>query len=363
MALQSLPFAIQGGSHPAEIARNAFAAAFGVPHATHTAGVSVTTAGGGHGVVGAGDMAVTQLGTPAMKVNVAAGAAIVRAGGARVKGVYPTYNDATVEVTIAASDATNPRIDLIILHTPDTNYGDASNVPVFVAVAGTPAASPAVPSLSSYPNCLVLAQIAVAAGATSIVTANITDKRTYAAALGGTLYAPLTALLPASGIRPGTIAYDDQTDSLKYTPDGGTTWSAVGATSTVGVVGKASNSSSTQAVTTEADLTNLTATITAVAGRCYKVTYKIAGTMSAVDMQWWARVYADGAAVDGTYGNRKTFYGTAGKWDSLSGVVYITGLSAGSRVIKLRAATTGGTATIDYANATAYMIVEDIGAG
>lgn len=215
MTFQTLPWSTQGQTHPAEIARSAQAAAMGVPVGTHTAAVASMTAGGGHGVIDDPDLAVTQLGSPAMKVNVATGAAFIRAGGARVKGTYAVYNDATVEVTIASSDPTNPRIDLIIVHVPDTNYGDASNVPVAIAVQGTPAGSPAVPSLAAYANCLVLAQVAVAAAVSTILTANITDKRTFAAAIGGTMRGPAAAPPTGASLRAGLRFFERDTYKTK----------------------------------------------------------------------------------------------------------------------------------------------------
>lgn len=224
MAFQSLPWAIQGATHPAPIARNQTAAAFGVPVAAHTAAVAATTAGGGHGIIDAGDLAVTQKGTPAMAVVVALGRAIIRSGAASslLNGCYTVLNDAAVEVTIAASDPTNPRIDLIIIHQPDTNDGDASNVPLALAVTGTPAASPAVPALTAYKNCLVLAQIAVAAAATTIVTANITDKRTRAYALGGVCVCTSTTRPTGGSLHAGLRIFE--TDTLRELTYDGTGW-------------------------------------------------------------------------------------------------------------------------------------------
>ena len=215
MTVQALPWSIQGQSHEAPIQRNATAAMFGAPVAAHVAGVSVVTAGGGHGVVGSGDLAVTQNGTPNMSVNIAAGRAIIRNGEAAsiLGGCYAFLNDATVNVAIATADGTNPRIDLVVAQVRDANYSGASNDARLTVVTGTPAASPAVPSLTSYPNCVVLAQVAVAAAAGSIVTANITDKRTFAYALGGT--ARGLAATPPSGASLRTGLQFFETDTYK----------------------------------------------------------------------------------------------------------------------------------------------------
>lgn len=224
MTVQSMPWAIQGASHPAENARNVLGAMFGVPVAAHTAAASVTTAGGGHGVVGATDLAVSQNGTPNMSVNVAAGRAIVRSGGTSslLAASYAFLNDATVNVSIAAADPTNPRRDLVIAQVRDTNYGEAANDARITVVTGTPAASPSDPALTSYPNCVVLARVAVAAAATTILTANITDLRTRATALGGRVACTSTTRPTGASLFNGLGIWE--TDTFRSLDYDGTGW-------------------------------------------------------------------------------------------------------------------------------------------
>ena len=126
------------------------------------------------GVIGSGSMAVTAQASPNMTVNIADGWAAVVATTADL-GVYTFYNDATVIQTISAANATNPRIDLIVATVNDAQYSGSVNNVVFTTVAGTPAASPTVPATPN--NSIVLAQIAVAANATTITNSNITDRR------------------------------------------------------------------------------------------------------------------------------------------------------------------------------------------
>ena len=94
---------------------------------------------------------------------------------------YKVYhdNDAVKNVLITAADATNPRIDIIVMKCDVSQDPDsaAANIASIIAIAGTPAGSPSAPATPA--NCLKIGQVAVAAGATSIVTANITDSRTY----------------------------------------------------------------------------------------------------------------------------------------------------------------------------------------
>lgn len=81
------------------------------------------------------------------------------------------------QVTIADNVSGNPRIDSICIKV-DTSAmpnANASNVATIVAVQGTPNPSPVAPSIPA--NFLLLANIAVANGFSSITTANITDAR------------------------------------------------------------------------------------------------------------------------------------------------------------------------------------------
>lgn len=227
MTVQALPWAIQGQSHDAVVVRNLIAAMFGVPVAAHAAAASVTTAGGGHGVVGAGDLAVTQNGTPNMSVNVAAGRCIVRAGNASsiAAACWSGMNDAAVNVAIAAADPTNPRRDLVIFQVRDSNYGEAASDARITVVTGTPAASPSDPALTSYPNALVLARVAVAAAATTVTNANITDLRTRVHAVGGVRVCTSTTRPTGASLFAGLEIFE--TDTLRKLVYDGSAWLVV----------------------------------------------------------------------------------------------------------------------------------------
>lgn len=81
-------------------------------------------------------------------------------------GVYYTIGAASSAVTLATADATNPRIDLITMKISDRTIDK---------VTGTAAASPVVPSVPT--GYIPLARVAVAANATGIANAAITDLR------------------------------------------------------------------------------------------------------------------------------------------------------------------------------------------
>ena len=163
MALRTPPSWLQNAQHPAENDRN-----------TTTNAIWYSA-----GVVDNGDLLVSQQGTPAMGVSVAAGRALIEGTQTATQSFYIAFNDAATNVSIASADPTNARIDLIVVTVQDSYYGGTvNNQVIFQAVTGTPSGSPVAPSAPA--NSLVLARVAVAANATSIVSGNITDFRTFA---------------------------------------------------------------------------------------------------------------------------------------------------------------------------------------
>lgn len=193
-------------------------------HTDLSPAVSLVSAGGGHGVVGSGDLAVTEKsGTPNMSVDVAAGTAFIRGTQGADQGVYIGTNDAVVNVVIAAADATNARKDLIVAKVRDAAYSGASDDLQLTVIQGTPAASPADPTVSE--DTLVLARVDVPALDTSITNSQITDLRTRAYALGGVSNVSTLSLLPNPAFQ-GQDAYTRDTGkSYRYT---GSAWIEVG---------------------------------------------------------------------------------------------------------------------------------------
>jgi len=112
-----------------------------------------------------------------MNVHVAPGAAFIPGTETTTQGVYGVYVDASVAVPIAAADATNPRISLIVLQVLDAGYSGSSNIGQAIEVAGVPASSPVAPAVPK--NSIVLAQVLVAHSVTSITSSAITDERAF----------------------------------------------------------------------------------------------------------------------------------------------------------------------------------------
>ena len=158
MALRTPPSWLQNGSHPAENDRLSMQS------------IIATT-----GIIGTSSLAVTQASTPGMAVQVATGWGAIVGNYTTNMGVYQFYNDAATQLSVTAADPTNPRIDRVVVTVNDSYYTGSTNNVTFTVVAGTAAASPVAPATPT--NSLSLATIAVAAGATSIVNANITDTR------------------------------------------------------------------------------------------------------------------------------------------------------------------------------------------
>lgn len=159
MALRTPPSWEQNASHPAENDR------------LTTQALWATT-----GIIGTSSLATTQNSPAGMSVVVAAGWAAIVGTTQPNMGAYVVYNDASTVLTISTANPTNPRIDLICATINDSYYSGSTNNVVFQVIAGTPSGSPAVPALPA--NSIAIAQVAVAAAATSITNANISDLRT-----------------------------------------------------------------------------------------------------------------------------------------------------------------------------------------
>lgn len=210
MALRTPPSWLQNGSHPAENDR------------LTTTGVIWRTGG----VADFGSMRVSQSGTPAMSVSIAAGHAMIAGTQTANQGLYIAYNDGATTVAIATASPTLPRIDRICVVVQDAFYGGtANNQVIYQAVTGTPNASPVAPAAPN--NAVTLALVAVAANATSIVDANITDSRVTATLGENAFSASATAAntLTVNAIASQTgklLKLNDSTGAQKFavSPDG-----------------------------------------------------------------------------------------------------------------------------------------------
>lgn len=100
----------------------------------------------------------------------------VKSGQALIRGHY--YQSTAVEtLVVTTADATNPRIDIVVLE-----LDPSANSITLKVTAGTPASSPVAPTVVQTDGGiyqLKLAEVAVAAGATTISAGNVTDTRGF----------------------------------------------------------------------------------------------------------------------------------------------------------------------------------------
>lgn len=116
-----------------------------------------------------------------------------------MSATFPVSNLSTqpVQATVSTANSTNPRIDAVVIYI-DTNVAASQavanneNRTKAVVVAGTPATNPSAPTASQIKAQIgtanpyeVIAEIRVGAGTTSILDANITDRRNPATLADG----------------------------------------------------------------------------------------------------------------------------------------------------------------------------------
>lgn len=148
--------------------------------------------------------------TSGMNFNLNAGTCFVQGTSSATAGLWPLVLDLTTLLTVGASDPTNPRIDSVIAVVSDV--GTVSSTALFKILPGTPAGSPVAPTLPA--NALLLANIAVAAGAVTLSAGSFTDTRVYSCAAGGILIHPNTTGATITG-PPGSYLHDLNANRLK----------------------------------------------------------------------------------------------------------------------------------------------------
>lgn len=158
MTLLTPPNWLQAGSYPAQYDR------------LNQQALYSTT-----GIIGQNSLEVTPNSPAGMSVRVASGWAAVVGTTTTDMGVYTLYNDATATLTITTADPTNDRIDLVCATVRDAYYSGAFNDVIFQVIAGTPSATPVVPTLPD--NSISLAEVLVGAAVTQINSGDITDTR------------------------------------------------------------------------------------------------------------------------------------------------------------------------------------------
>lgn len=259
------------------------------------------------------DVATVQPGTAVIPGNAAAG-----------QGPYRVSLPSVSSGALAARNATNPRIDLVVLRVLDTDVvpSHGAYTGQLEVITGTPAAVPAAPDLPSMAVELGRVTVpAVGAGAASVSTIG----RTYATAVGGVLVVPMQSQLPASAATYQRAIDLSNGRVLEYT---GSAWaqvnpSPVWTTSAGGV-----NAPATTAWAAEAT-GGLTASITVPSSGRLRVS--IAAYLyqsTAGKLTQWGMKLSGVTTRDPSAGEVLTVYGTAAL---RAGVTYLlSGLPSGS---------------------------------
>jgi hypothetical protein len=165
MTVAATPWALQKGSHSAQLAR--------------LAGSSLLNAAGG--TVVAKGLEVTEHSAANMSVNVAGGipngAIWVPGTTTATQGQYFCWNESTTNLGIGAASEANPRIDTVVAQVKDEALAGVGNEFTLSVVAGTPEAGATLENLKGAgavpASSLVLAYVLVPAKAASIKNAEI----------------------------------------------------------------------------------------------------------------------------------------------------------------------------------------------
>jgi hypothetical protein len=148
------------------------------------------------GVSGSTHLAVSQRAAGAnMSVDIAVGQAWVEIDTGTRNGFGHVTSDAVENRAVTASNATNPRVDQVVLQWNETAIPTGSgDVPTLVVLAGTPTAGAQIssPTGANYRagaatlgnDRLLLADVLVPAASSSVTSANIVDRRPSAVAPG-----------------------------------------------------------------------------------------------------------------------------------------------------------------------------------
>lgn len=141
-------------------------------------------------------------------------------------GAVPAVNDGPLTLTVAASSATNPRIDAVCVRYAGETVVQGSRGSFCEVITGNPSATPGPPLLPT--NGQLLATIAVGAGATTITNAMITNARAQTSAAGG--IAVSRADNDVIGVYAGQ--YRDRADTGNLERWNGVQWTPVGTSAT-----------------------------------------------------------------------------------------------------------------------------------
>lgn len=192
------------------------------------------------GIMGSGDLQVTQSSPTGMSVNIAVGVCAIEGDDQPFQGKYLVRSDAVeTNLPIGVAPGSGTRHDLVVLRVRDSNAaGGLFDDAIFEVVAGTPSGSPVDPAIPN--TALVLARVRVAAGTSAITNSLIDDLRvransnydfladntiTSAKLVNGTIVdadinasAGIAATKLGSGVLPATVTVGSANFTNSYVP-------------------------------------------------------------------------------------------------------------------------------------------------
>jgi hypothetical protein len=131
------------------------------------------------------NLSMLQVGGGNMTVDVEPGLCYVPGSEAVAQFGYWVVNDASVNIgPFAAAHATQNRIDTVYVKVNDSFYSGATNNAQILIATGTPGSGSAA-SLTGINNVFKVGEVTVRAGATSIITTDISNNARYFTAPGG----------------------------------------------------------------------------------------------------------------------------------------------------------------------------------
>ncbi len=204
------PLWVDGGTYPGELARFQHVSASFLNVSNGQVMGGVLPSGGQLKVAAASGM----------NVSVAMGYVLCPSSAGSVYGGYLFGLSSAATLSVATSDPTNPRIDMVVAYVYDDGESDSS---AYVEVlTGTPTAGATLTNLNGAPvapaNSVILAYVLVPAASTSVSSGNVSNTTTKTVAQGGIL--PVTLGDQPAGFT-GMYMHDYTSGRLMHNPLGG----------------------------------------------------------------------------------------------------------------------------------------------
>lgn len=306
------------------------------------------------GVIGQKSLKVHQTGAASQSVLIDAGSVLIQ-GNAASQGAYVAALDAQKTLLMAAAHASLTRIDVVYARVFDATDGTGpGELWVVDKIEGTAGGGePALP----FNDAIKLAAITRAANDNVISDGEITDKRTFATALGGVIPEPLVAGI--ANPDSGQLAWESSTGLLKV--HNGSLWRGVEEANCEGFHLIQAGPVDTSSIgTSYVDRAGQVATITKRrAGSRLKVEVECTGYITTGAVTVGFRVAVRIAGTD--YDVAPNAYSATSQRQTFAGKRVLSGIGAGVQTVQLRIRATSGSGYIwrqDVNDSTSIVVTE-----